>query len=133
MVVIFGGLAMLRFLVASRQRSVNRTRLLHQRVHHLKCASFPTFLLIRALRRLMSASTLQVGVFATRSYKVGDEIPLRGFLVPLSDREDDELRAHARDFSVLYSSKKKCFNMLIGPARFVNVHLPPLSFARPRS
>ncbi|KAK4054419.1 histone lysine methyltransferase Set9 [Microbotryomycetes sp. JL201] len=65
---------------------------------------------------------IEVGVFATRSYKKGETIQLRGGVADLSEEEDDKMREDGgrSDFSVLWSDRKKCFCLLLGPARFVN-------------
>lgn len=70
-----------------------------------------------------SSSFIDVAVFATRDYKVGDIVDLKGGLVDLTEEEDDTFRASGSkmDFSVLWSSRKDCFCLLLGPARFVNV------------
>ncbi len=65
-----------------------------------------------------------MAVFATRKFKKGEEINLcRGGVADLTEEEDDQLRRGGQkaDFSVLYSSRKKSFGLLLGPARFVNV------------
>ncbi|GAA5925580.1 uncharacterized protein JCM15063_005063 [Sporobolomyces koalae] len=68
------------------------------------------------------ATFIEVGVFATRNFKKGDVINLRGGIADLTEEEDDEMRlSGARsDFSVLWSERKNCFCLLLGPARFVN-------------
>jgi hypothetical protein len=66
---------------------------------------------------------IEVGVFATRAFKKGEVIMLRGGVADLSEEEDDRMRGSGgrQDFSVLWSDRKKCFCLLLGPARFVNV------------
>lgn len=67
---------------------------------------------------------IEVAVFATRKFKKGEEINLcRGGVADLTEEEDNKLRQGGQkaDFSVLYSSRKKSFGLLLGPARFVNV------------
>lgn len=68
------------------------------------------------------ASFIEVGVFATRDFKKGDVINLRGGIADLTEEEDDEMRLSGgrSDFSVLWSERKNCFCLLLGPARFVN-------------
>ncbi|GAA6022915.1 hypothetical protein JCM11491_006627 [Sporobolomyces phaffii] len=68
------------------------------------------------------ASFIEVGVFATRDFKKGELINLRGGIADLTEEEDDELRLSGgrSDFSVLWSERKNCFCLLLGPARFVN-------------
>ncbi|KAM0791426.1 hypothetical protein ACM66B_005885 [Microbotryomycetes sp. NB124-2] len=84
----------------------------------------------RAIAKAAAAATanrkpdtfIEVGVFATRSYKKGEVIKLRGGVADLSEEEDDKMREDGgrSDFSVLWSDRKKCFCLLLGPARFVN-------------
>ncbi|PRQ74646.1 hypothetical protein AAT19DRAFT_14999, partial [Rhodotorula toruloides] len=64
----------------------------------------------------------EVGVFATRNFKKGEVVNLRGGIADLTEEEDDEMRDSGgrRDFSVLWSERKNCFCLLLGPARFVN-------------
>ncbi|GAA5893490.1 SET domain-containing protein [Sporobolomyces salmoneus] len=68
------------------------------------------------------ASFIEVGVFATRDFKKGEVINLRGGIADLTEDEDDEMRLSGgrSDFSVLWSERKNCFCLLLGPARFVN-------------
>ncbi|BGP02408.1 hypothetical protein RTBOTA2_003882 [Rhodotorula toruloides] len=65
---------------------------------------------------------IEVGVFATRNFKKGEVVNLRGGIADLTEEEDDEMRDSGgrRDFSVLWSERKNCFCLLLGPARFVN-------------
>ncbi|GAA5878958.1 hypothetical protein JCM3774_000673 [Rhodotorula dairenensis] len=68
------------------------------------------------------ATFIEVGVFATRNFKKGEVVNLRGGIADLTEEEDDEMRDSGgrRDFSVLWSQRKNCFCLLLGPARFVN-------------
>ncbi|KAK4705869.1 [histone H4]-N-methyl-L-lysine20 N-methyltransferase, partial [Phenoliferia sp. Uapishka_3] len=68
------------------------------------------------------SASIEVAVFATRSFKRGDTIKLKGGVANLTEDEDDALRASGgkQDFSVLHSARKGCFSLLLGPARFVN-------------
>ncbi|BGP16620.1 hypothetical protein JCM10213_000464 [Rhodosporidiobolus nylandii] len=77
---------------------------------------------VAAAARRDAEMFIEVGVFATRSYKKGETILLHGGLADLTDAEDDALRgANGRsEFSVLWSKMKQCFSLLLGPARFVN-------------
>ncbi|GJN90876.1 hypothetical protein Rhopal_003890-T1 [Rhodotorula paludigena] len=65
---------------------------------------------------------IEVGVFATRDFKKGEVIGLKGGVADLTEEEDDEMRLSGgrSDFSVLWSERKNCFCLLLGPARFVN-------------
>ncbi|BGP55781.1 histone lysine methyltransferase Set9 [Rhodotorula sphaerocarpa] len=68
------------------------------------------------------ATFIEVGVFATRDFKKGEVVNLRGGVADLTEQEDNEMRGSGgrRDFSVLWSERKHCFCLLLGPARFVN-------------
>lgn len=72
-----------------------------------------------------AATFIEVGVFATRDLRKGEIVNLRGGVADLSEEEDDKMREGGgrSDFSVLWSERKKCFGLLLGPARFVNVCL----------
>lgn len=93
---------------------------------------------------------LDLGVRATRDYEVNEFIRLYGSALDLTDEEDEEMRMdqsqlkadvspewrlphqqstrHAdtglrlcKQFSVIYNVSKSCSQILMGPARFVNV------------
>ena len=68
-------------------------------------------------------SFIDVAVFATRAFKKGEVIQLKGGTADLDDDADDELRTsgYRADFSVLWSARRNSFALLLGPARFVNV------------
>ncbi|KAM0752373.1 hypothetical protein T439DRAFT_206708 [Meredithblackwellia eburnea MCA 4105] len=68
------------------------------------------------------ASSIEVAVFASRRFKKGEKIKLKGGVADLSEEQDDALRqsGEKKDFSVLHSARKNCFSLLLGPARFVN-------------
>jgi histone-lysine N-methyltransferase SUV420H len=71
-------------------------------------------------------SKVDLGVRATRAYRVNDLIEaLKGRTVDLTDEEDDALRedVNGGDFSCIANLGKNCFQLLLGPARFVNVCL----------
>jgi len=58
-------------------------------------------------------------LLATKEWKPGDQIKLcTGVIAELNSEEERALKN--RDFSVMYSSKKKCMCLFLGPARFVN-------------
>ncbi|GAA6028481.1 hypothetical protein JCM8097_007049 [Rhodosporidiobolus ruineniae] len=66
---------------------------------------------------------IEVGVFATRAFKKGEIINLRGGVADLTEEEDDNLRGNnggRSEFSILWSERKSCFCLLLGPARFCN-------------
>lgn len=61
---------------------------------------------------------------ATREFKAGDEIRhCTGVIAELN--EDDEEYLVNRDFSVMFSTKKDCMCLFLGPARFVNHDCDP--------
>ena len=65
-----------------------------------------------------SRSGVEAKLVATRAWKWGEEIrSCTGVLTSLTPEEEAAL---ARDFSVLYSTKKRCQCLFLGPARFVN-------------
>ncbi|GAA5967859.1 hypothetical protein JCM11641_005788 [Rhodosporidiobolus odoratus] len=68
------------------------------------------------------SSFIEVGVFATKSFRKGEVVNLRGGVADLTDEQDDELRGEngRSEFSVLWSQRKQCFCLLLGPARFTN-------------
>ncbi|KAI9321416.1 hypothetical protein BX666DRAFT_1850068, partial [Dichotomocladium elegans] len=58
---------------------------------------------------------------ATKDWHVGDEIrACTGMIANLDPMEDAELRQGKRDFSVMWSQRKGCSCLFLGPARFVN-------------
>ncbi|GAA5887892.1 hypothetical protein JCM6882_000788 [Rhodosporidiobolus microsporus] len=75
-----------------------------------------------AVARKDPEATIELGTFATRPFKKGEVLHLRGGLADLTDEQDDELRGAGgrSDFSVLWSQRKQCFSLLLGPASKVN-------------
>jgi hypothetical protein len=71
---------------------------------------------VKAVVKVVPKSNIEVGVFATKAFKKGDVIQLRGALAELTDEEDDKLRdgKERSEFSVLWSERKKCYNLLLG-------------------
>ncbi|PKY19287.1 hypothetical protein RhiirB3_432319 [Rhizophagus irregularis] len=60
-------------------------------------------------------------IIATKKWQVGDEIKYcTGVLVPITSEEERALEG-GRDFSIMWSTRKDCMCLLLGPARFVNV------------
>lgn len=70
------------------------------------------------------AKPLDLGVKATRDFKVHEYVKLYGSAADLTDDQDDEMRMDTSqlkaDFSVLFNPTKNCFQIFMGPARFVN-------------
>lgn len=77
---------------------------------------------IKAVVKNVPKTQIEVGVFATRAFRKGEVIQLRGALAELTDEEDDKLRdgKERSEFSVLWSERKKCYNLLLGA-----LFLPP--------
>ncbi|RKP20382.1 SET domain-containing protein [Rozella allomycis CSF55] len=70
---------------------------------------------------------VEMSVIATRDYEPGYVIKnLVGVSVEMSREEDENLQNNGgRDFSVLWSTKKRAYCLLLGPARFVNHDCEP--------
>eukprot|EP00835_Amoeboradix_gromovi_P005670 NODE_558_length_6689_cov_0.361912.p1 type:complete len:831 gc:universal NODE_558_length_6689_cov_0.361912:3560-1068(-) len=63
----------------------------------------------------------EVTVIATKSYKKGDIIPMvEGTWGVMNPEENEEFKRNECDFSVMYSSVKKTYNVFLGPPRFIN-------------
>ncbi|KAG0782516.1 hypothetical protein G6F57_011239 [Rhizopus arrhizus] len=68
-----------------------------------------------------SERKLEACLIATKNWHVGDEIKLlTGVIATLDPKDDAELKKGNRDFSVMWSSRKKCTCLFLGPARFAN-------------
>ncbi|KAI8391235.1 uncharacterized protein BYT42DRAFT_490179 [Radiomyces spectabilis] len=60
-------------------------------------------------------------LIATKDWHVGDEMRLlTGMIACLDPKQDAELKKGNRDISVMWSSRKGCNCLFLGPARFVN-------------
>ncbi|OAD09058.1 hypothetical protein MUCCIDRAFT_135209 [Mucor lusitanicus CBS 277.49] len=58
---------------------------------------------------------------ATKDWQVGDEMRLlTGMIACLDPKDDAELKRGNRDFSVMWSTRKNCSCLFLGPARFAN-------------
>lgn len=67
------------------------------------------------------SSQPQATVYSRRHWKVGDVITdLYGHISTLSAEESKKLAAEEKDFSVMYSHRRRKFLLFLGPARFVN-------------
>jgi hypothetical protein len=61
-------------------------------------------------------------VMSTRQWKPGDIIySLRGTISCLTGADDNQLTVNEADFSIMWSNRKNCYCLFLGPARFVNV------------
>ncbi|KAI8143776.1 hypothetical protein BJV82DRAFT_656721 [Fennellomyces sp. T-0311] len=60
-------------------------------------------------------------LIATKDFHVGDELRLcTGMIANLNPSEDAMLRKGQKDFSIMWSTRKGCSCLFLGPARFVN-------------
>ncbi|KAJ1544777.1 hypothetical protein HK405_008396, partial [Cladochytrium tenue] len=74
--------------------------------------------------RYKTSGKVEACLIATRDWSVGDEIRhCMGIMAELSS-EDVEFLSN-RDFSVIFSTRKKCECLFLGPARFVNHDCSP--------
>ncbi|KAI8909292.1 hypothetical protein DFJ77DRAFT_117091 [Powellomyces hirtus] len=79
---------------------------------------------ITSTSRYKSSGKTEACIKATQDFQPGDEIRhCVGVIAGLS--EDDEDYLHNRDFSVMFSTKKDCNCLFLGPARFVNHDCDP--------
>lgn len=64
-------------------------------------------------------------VMVTKDWNFGDELRLcTGMIAHLDSRQERDLKkasSNNRDISVMWSSRKQCHCLFLGPARFVNV------------
>ncbi|KAJ3024125.1 Histone-lysine N-methyltransferase set9 [Thoreauomyces humboldtii] len=75
--------------------------------------------------RYKSSGKVEACLIATKSFRCGDEIrQCEGVIIQLTE-EDEEL-LNDRDFSVMYSDKKKANCLFLGPARFANHDCSPV-------
>jgi hypothetical protein len=77
------------------------------------------FEVTRTPRYKMFSDKAEARLLASRKFEVGDEIKAcTGVIAQLNKEEEESLKN--RDFSVMYSTKKKSMCLFLGPARFVN-------------
>lgn len=68
----------------------------------------------------------EASIIATKNWAVGEQVKCcSGAFGKLSTEDDLELKNNGSDFSVLYSSKKGCTGLFLGPARFMNHDCEP--------
>ncbi|KAG2171776.1 hypothetical protein INT43_008156 [Umbelopsis isabellina] len=76
---------------------------------------------ISETKRYSTLKRAEACVLATKDWYVGDELRLcTGAIACLNAKEDAELKQGQRDFSVMYSTRKGCSCLFLGPARFFN-------------
>ncbi|KAI8338369.1 hypothetical protein BC941DRAFT_422686 [Chlamydoabsidia padenii] len=65
-------------------------------------------------------------VSVTKDWKTGDEMRLcTGIIAHMEPHQEHELKKGNRDISVMWSTRKQCNCLFLGPARFVNHDCDP--------
>ncbi|RKO91978.1 hypothetical protein BDK51DRAFT_11326, partial [Blyttiomyces helicus] len=79
---------------------------------------------IAQTQRYKSSGKVEACLIATMAMSRGDQIIHCIGLIATLTKEDEECLA-GRDFSVIFSTRKECNCLMLGPARFVNHDCDP--------
>jgi hypothetical protein len=69
--------------------------------------------------RYSTSEKVEAKIIATQKFEKGDIIKACSGVIAELTKEDEETLKN-RDFSVMYSTTKKCNCLFLGPARFMN-------------